>query len=109
MDEQAPLPGGWGWEEAELRAGAHRVADLAADHLTTVPRRPVFAPVPVELADRWRGWQWPAQGMSPQQLLTVIQQDVLSYPFGNGHPRFHAWVNSPPDRVGLRASASTRP
>jgi glutamate/tyrosine decarboxylase-like PLP-dependent enzyme len=41
--------------------------------------------------------------MSLEQLLTVIQRDVLSYPFGNGHPRFHAWVNSPPDRAGLLA------
>lgn len=103
MGEQAPLPGGWGWDEAELRAAAHRVADLAADHLAAVPDRRVFAPVPAELAARWRGWQWPAQGMPVEQLLTVIQRDVLSYPFGNGHPRFHAWVNSPPDRAGLLA------
>jgi aromatic-L-amino-acid/L-tryptophan decarboxylase len=103
MGEQAPLPGGWGWDEAELRAAAHRVADLAVDHLAAVPDRRVFAPVPAELADRWRGWQWPAQGMPVEQLLTVIQRDILSYPFGNGHPRFHAWVNSPPDRAGLLA------
>jgi aromatic-L-amino-acid decarboxylase len=103
MAEQTPLPGGWGWDEAALRAAAHRVADLAVDHLSAVPGRPVFTPVPGELADRWREWQWPAQGMPLERLLTVVRRDVLAYPFGNGHPRFHAWVNSPPDRAGLLA------
>ena len=103
MGEQAPLPGGWGWDEAELRAAAHRVADLAADHLAAVPGRPVFAPVPATLAERWRGSPWPARGMPLEQMLALIRRDVLGYPLGNGHPRFHAWVNSPPDRVGLLA------
>jgi glutamate/tyrosine decarboxylase-like PLP-dependent enzyme len=103
MAEQVPMPGGWGWDEAALRAAAHRVADLAVDHLAAVPDRPVFTPVPGELADRWHGQQWPAQGLPLERLLTVVRRDVLGYPLGNGHPRFHAWVNSPPDRAGLLA------
>ena len=51
MPEPEWLPGGWAWEEPALRAAAHRVADLAVDHLVGVRQRPVFAPVPFEIAD----------------------------------------------------------
>jgi glutamate/tyrosine decarboxylase-like PLP-dependent enzyme len=101
MDEPQRLPGGWSWDEATLRAAADRVAGLAADHIVGLPERPVFAPVPQELADRWRGEEWAEQGAGIEQILDEVERDVLRFPFGNGHPRFHAWVNSPPDRVAL--------
>src|ERR1017187_5528878 len=88
MDEPQRLPGGWSSDEATLRAAADRVAGLAADHIVGLPERPVFAPVPQELADRWRGEEG-------------VERTVLRFPFGSGRPRFHAWVNSPPDRVAL--------
>ena len=95
------LPGGWAWDERTLRAAAHRVAELAADHIVGLPEGPVFRPVPGELADRWRGETWAAGGAGIEELLAELEQDVLRFPFGNGHPRFHAWVNSPPDRAAL--------
>jgi aromatic-L-amino-acid decarboxylase len=97
------LPGGWSWDEETLRKAADRVAGLAADHIVTLPKRPVFEPVPPELADRWRGEEWAEQGAGIEQILAEVERDVLRFPFGNGHPRFHAWVNSPPDRVALLA------
>jgi aromatic-L-amino-acid decarboxylase len=93
------LPGGWAWDEATLRAAAHRVAELAADHIVRLPDGPVFRPVPVELAEQWRTEKWAAAGTGIEQLLAELERDVLPFPFGNGHPRFHAWVNSPPDRA----------
>lgn len=30
-------------------------------------------------------------------------QSVEPYPFGNGHPRFYGWVNSPPALMGVFA------
>jgi aromatic-L-amino-acid/L-tryptophan decarboxylase len=101
MAETGRLPGGWAWDDETLRAAAHQVADLAADHLVTLPERPVFAAVPGELAARWRSEEWAADGVGIGQLLAEVTRDVLRYPFGNGHPRFHAWVNSPPDRAAL--------
>jgi aromatic-L-amino-acid decarboxylase len=101
MPEPEWLPGGWAWEEAALRAAAHRVADLAVDHLAGVRRRPVFAPVPLELADRWRSEEWLEEEVGLDELLAEIQGQILPFPLGNDHPRFHAWVNSPPDRLGL--------
>jgi aromatic-L-amino-acid decarboxylase len=101
MAERPDLPGGWAWDEPTLRAAAHRVADLAVDHLLGLREREVFAPVPGELAGRWRAESWSEDGVAFESLLEELEQDVLRFPFGNGHPRFHAWVNSPPDRVGL--------
>jgi aromatic-L-amino-acid decarboxylase len=101
MAEQGRVPGGWAWDEPTLRAAAHRIADLAADHVVRLPERPVFRPVPSDLADRWRAEKWAEHGAGLDQILAEIEQDVLPYPFGNGHPRFHAWVNSPPDRAAL--------
>ena len=97
------LPGAWGWDETEFRAAAHRAADLAASHLAGLSDQPVLAPVPAEVAKRWRHQDWPADGMPLDRLLTELEQDVLPHPLGNGHPRFHAWVNSPPDRAGVLA------
>jgi glutamate/tyrosine decarboxylase-like PLP-dependent enzyme len=74
MSEQGGLPWGWGWDEAALRAAAHQVADLAVDHLAGLPNRPVFTPVPAELADRWRGWQWPDQEMPLPPALAAARQ-----------------------------------
>jgi glutamate/tyrosine decarboxylase-like PLP-dependent enzyme len=93
--------GGWGWDEKALRAAAHRVADLAVDHLCGLGAAPVFTPVPRDLAQRWRQEPWAEDGIDFEVLLDELERDVLRFPFGNGHPRFHAWVNSPPDRVAV--------
>src|SRR5580704_6659063 len=82
----APLPGGWGWDEAAFRAAAHRVADMAADHLAGLRDRPVLDPVPVPVAERWRQADWPAGGVALDELLAELERDVLSHPLGNGHP-----------------------
>jgi aromatic-L-amino-acid/L-tryptophan decarboxylase len=103
MPDRTDGVGAWGWDEASLRAAAHRVADLAVDHLTGLQSRPVFEPVPGTLAARWRQEPWQPQGADFAQLLGELERDVLRFPFGNGHPRFHAWVNSPPERVALLA------
>ncbi len=63
----------------------------------------MLSPVPVPVAERWRQQDWPADGVGLDQLLAELEHDVLRHPLGNGHPRFHAWVNSPPDRAGVLA------
>lgn len=98
-----PLPGGWDWDEPAFLAAARRVAGLAAGHLAGLRDQPVLAPVPVPVAERWRQQDWPADGVELDRLLAEVERDVLPHPLGNGHPRFHAWVNSPPDRVGVLA------
>jgi aromatic-L-amino-acid decarboxylase len=101
MPEPGSLPGAWAWDEPALRAAAHRMADLAVDHLVELRERPVFSPVPLPLADRWRSEEWLDEGVGLDELLGELEDHILPFPLGNGHPRFHAWVNSPPDRLGL--------
>ena len=47
--------------------------------------------------------QLPTDGVDPETLLDVLEERVLRYPMGNGHPRFFGWVNSPPAPVGVLA------
>jgi glutamate/tyrosine decarboxylase-like PLP-dependent enzyme len=36
-----------------------------------------------------------------EELLQEFTRDVARYPFGNGHPRFFGWVNSPPAPIAI--------
>ncbi len=95
----------WEWSADDLRRVGHLVVDLIAQHLTSLPERAVFRPYPPELADRFRGTAWPLAGQAPEEILAEFARDVEPYPFGNGHPRFYGWVNSPPAVMGIFAEA----
>lgn len=93
------------WEPAEVRRLAHRVADLLADYLEGVPGRPVFAPVPIDASARWARTPAPIEGAPADAIFDEFVRDIAPYPFGNGHPRFWGWVNSPPAVIGVFAEA----
>ena len=93
------------WDAGEIRRVAHRVADMLADYLEALPTKPVFAPVPPGDAMRFATEPPPADGMAPDAILDEFAQSIAPYPFGNGHPRFWAWVNSPPAVMGIFADA----
>ncbi len=38
-------------------------------------------------------------------MLAEFRETIEPYPFGNGHPRFWGWVNSPPSVMGVFAEA----
>lgn len=38
-------------------------------------------------------------------MLAEFAERVEPYPFGNGHPRFFGWINSPPDVLAVFADA----
>jgi glutamate/tyrosine decarboxylase-like PLP-dependent enzyme len=95
----------WTWSPAEIRRVGYRVVDLIADHLTTLPARPVFRPVPQEVVTRFQETPLPQAGLDADEILDLFRSIVEPYPFGNGHPRFFAWVNSPPAIMGIFADA----
>jgi aromatic-L-amino-acid/L-tryptophan decarboxylase len=95
----------WAWSADDIRRVGHRVVELVAHHLTSLPERPVFQPFPPELAQRFLDAAWPAAGQEPEDILAEFARDVEPYPFGNGHPRFYGWVNSPPAVMGVFAEA----
>jgi aromatic-L-amino-acid decarboxylase len=96
---------GFPWPEDELRRVSHRVADLVADYLIGLPHRPVYQPPPRDLVDTMRREEWGELGQAADAVLAEFTARIAPYPFGNGHPRFAAWVNSPPHPLGVLADA----
>ncbi len=93
------------WSAQEIRRVGYRVVDLIADYLSRLPAEPVFRPVPAALADSWLETALPRRGESVDQILERFVANVMPYPFGNGHPRFYGWVNSPPAIISVMAEA----
>jgi aromatic-L-amino-acid/L-tryptophan decarboxylase len=91
------------WSADEIRRVGHRVADLIADYLAHIPSGPVFRPVPAGAADAMMSAAVPQRGESADAILDRFVTDVAPHPFGNGHPRFYGWVNSPPAVIGVMA------
>jgi glutamate/tyrosine decarboxylase-like PLP-dependent enzyme len=95
----------WNWSKDEIKRVGYRVVDLISDYLSTLPGRPVFEPCPAELIDDFMNGPVPEMGQSTDALLDEFTSKVAAFPFGNGHPRFFGWVNSPPAIIGIFAEA----
>jgi glutamate/tyrosine decarboxylase-like PLP-dependent enzyme len=95
----------WNWSDDEIRRVGYRVVDLIADYWTALPDRPVFQPFPPELGASFLDGPLPHAGVDADTLLDEFASKVSAYPFGNGHPRFFGWVNSPPALIGVFADA----
>jgi aromatic-L-amino-acid/L-tryptophan decarboxylase len=93
------------WSPDEVRRVGYRVVDLIAEHLAGLPEQPVVRPVPPALALAMRSEPLPATGMSADDILQSFARDIAPHPFGNGHPRFYGWVNSPPAVMGVFGAA----
>jgi aromatic-L-amino-acid decarboxylase len=78
---------------------------VIAEHLTTLPEKPVFRPFAAELAVKCLDSKPPELGQEADDILATFAPDIEPYPFGNGHPRFYGWVNSPPVVLGIFAEA----
>ena len=91
------------WTAEEIRRVGYRVVDIIADYLSTLPDGPVFRPFPTDLAAQFLSTPAPVTGTTPDSILAEFRETVAPYPFGNGHPRFWGWVNSPPVVIGILA------
>ncbi|HEY8286789.1 MAG TPA: aminotransferase class V-fold PLP-dependent enzyme [Chloroflexota bacterium] len=95
----------WEWPAEDIRRVGYQVVDLIADHLANLPEQPVFQPVPEELAVAFLTTPSPEAGQPPDAILEEFAATIAPYPFGNGHPRFFGWVNSPPAVMGIFAES----
>jgi glutamate/tyrosine decarboxylase-like PLP-dependent enzyme len=93
------------WTRDEIQRIGYRVVDLIADHLSALPSEPVFRPVPPALARQFLTAPAPVAPVAADQVLRQFEEMIEPYPFGNGHPRFWGWVNSPPAVMGVFADA----
>jgi glutamate/tyrosine decarboxylase-like PLP-dependent enzyme len=76
------------WDE--MRSLAHRIVDDAMTYLETVRERPVWQPVPEEVAARFDE-QAPHGPSDADAVYQEFVENILPYPMGNIHPRFWAW------------------
>ncbi|MEZ4454540.1 MAG: pyridoxal-dependent decarboxylase [Nannocystaceae bacterium] len=105
MTLEVPDPDRFRWSADAIREVGYRFVDLIADHLTSLPDRPVFTPYPPALRDELLAAPLPEDGVDAATLLEELARFVEPYPFGNGHPRFYGWVNPPPAVIGVFAEA----
>jgi aromatic-L-amino-acid decarboxylase len=93
------------WTAEEIKRVGYQVIDLIAAYLEHLPDRPVFRPVPEGLAHQFLSTPAPVTGVDADAIMAEFRDTVAPYPFGNGHPRFWGWVNSPPVVIGALAEA----
>jgi len=93
------------WTDDEIRRVGYLVVDLIAKHLTDLDHEPAFTPVPRDAAERALAAPAPVASESADAILREFSDTIEPYPFGNGHPRFWGWVNSPPAVMGIFADA----
>jgi glutamate/tyrosine decarboxylase-like PLP-dependent enzyme len=91
------------WGAAEFRRVGHRAVDILAHYLEQLPSKPVFTPMDAEDVAAITSARCPVSGNSPDDILEDFAQFIAPFPFGNGHPRFYGWVNSPPLPIGIIA------
>jgi len=76
------------WDE--MRALAHRMVDDAITYLETVRERPVWQPIPDEIADQFKA-SAPHEPSGPETTYQEFVETILPYPMGTAHPRFWGW------------------
>ena len=76
------------WDE--MRALSHRMVDDAIDYLEKVGSRPVWQPVPEDIATRFES-PVPREPAGADAVYREFLESVFPYPMGNIHPRFWAW------------------
>jgi aromatic-L-amino-acid/L-tryptophan decarboxylase len=76
------------WEE--MRALAHRMVDDAISYLENVRGRPVWQPIPEEVAEHFEE-QAPREPAGAEAAYQEFLETILPYPMGTTHPRFWGW------------------
>ncbi len=77
------------WEGVRI-LGRQMVDDMV-EYLRTVRERPVWRPIPDEVAARFRE-PLPRNEAPVTEVYDAFKKNVLPYPTGNIHPRFWGWV-----------------
>ena len=76
------------WDE--MRALSHQMVDDAITYIETVGKRPVWQPVPDDVATRFDS-PVPHEPAGADAVYNEFRETVFPYPMGNNHPRFWAW------------------
>ena len=87
-----------------MRAFGHRVVDIIVDHIETLRARPVSIQQPRAVLNARIGAFSDAPA-TPDEVLTLVEQDVMGAITAVDHPRFYAFVPGPGNFVSTMADA----
>lgn len=93
------------WTTEQIRRVGREVVELMADQLAESSDRPVYRPVPPDIARRLGSGSLPDDGAEPTQLLKAFREEIAPYPLGNNNGRFWAWVCSPANVMAVFGEA----
>jgi glutamate/tyrosine decarboxylase-like PLP-dependent enzyme len=93
------------WSEGDLAALSAATARLVTRLLLDGRSGPVTQRPPRSLIEAWASTPWADDGVDAAEVLAEFAATAGRHPFGNAHPRYAAWVNSPPHPLGVAASA----
>ena len=87
----------------EFRELGHRLVDRIAEHLQTLPARPVARgePPPDVRNALGSGRNLPNEGVDAARALTEAADLLFDHSTFNGHPRFLAYITSSPAPIGM--------
>jgi glutamate/tyrosine decarboxylase-like PLP-dependent enzyme len=92
---------GLAFDEATLRRYGYRIMDAVASYLSGIRERPVWQAMPEDIHAAIRRQELPGEGQPFEETLMFIEQMIIPFPQGNGHPRFAGWINSAPAHAGV--------
>ncbi|HXX79522.1 MAG TPA: pyridoxal-dependent decarboxylase, partial [Ktedonobacteraceae bacterium] len=92
---------GLAFDEDTFRKMGYQVMDEAASYLSGMRERPVWQAMPDAIQKVIQEEELPVDGRPFEETLAFIQNNILPYPQGNGHPRFAGWINSAPSHAGV--------
>ena len=76
------------WDD--MRALAHRMVDDAITYLQTTRERPVWQPIPADIADHFKEAA-PHSPAGAESAYEEFKSTIMPYPMGTTHPRFWGW------------------
>jgi glutamate/tyrosine decarboxylase-like PLP-dependent enzyme len=98
MDNRSLDPVDWD----AFRTLAHQLLDTGIDHTRDIRDRPAWQPMPPDVRARFRA-PLPKGPLPLSEVVSALQRDLLPYPMGNVHPRFHAWYMGGSNLTGALA------
>ena len=86
-----------------------RVGEAMTKHLNDRPTMPVdYSEVPAEIRRELGYLPLPADGMGPDEILTIIEDKIMPWSMPTNQPRSYAWVNTSPAPISILSEGLAR-
>jgi aromatic-L-amino-acid/L-tryptophan decarboxylase len=86
-----------------------RTGEAMTKHLIERPHMPVDSAIPpVEIRRELGNLPLPSDGMSADDILTVVEDKIMPWSMPTNHPRSYAWINTSPAPISVLCEALSR-